>query len=179
MAGSDAIAYAEAAYNDAAISIEHEGLTGETLTPVQLAASLALLRWLHEKYPEVPLRRQLTVRPGVVGHGMLGVAGGDHPDCPGQPVLDQFTKALNVAPPPPERVHGVPRPTGPLPVLYRGIRGYEPWVQFLHACLNMPLPRRGGFGGITYRRVLTVQRAHGGPADGVVGPATWGWLGQR
>jgi peptidoglycan hydrolase-like protein with peptidoglycan-binding domain len=176
---TDAIAYAEAAYNDAAISIEHEGNSGETLTPVQLAASLTLLRWLHEKYPEVPLRRQLTVRPGVVGHGMLGVAGGNHPDCPGDPILAQFTAALNVPVAPPVVVGGIPRPEGPLPTLYWHIGGHEPWVQFLHACLKMPLPRRGGFGAITRRRVLAVQTAHGGPADGVVGPVTWGWLRQR
>ena len=91
----DWVAWAEQDYNDVAISIEHEGDSGMTLTTRQLAASLKLLAWLHGQFPHVPLHR--TANPngsGVIGHGELGVPGGDHPDCPGNPVLGQLDRAL-------------------------------------------------------------------------------------
>lgn len=91
-------AWAQASYNDEAISIEHVGYSGERLTRRQLKASLALLRWLHERFAEVPLRRTANVAGyGVIGHAELGVAGGDHPDCPGGPIVDQFDVALRKA----------------------------------------------------------------------------------
>ena len=101
-------AWAEMAYNDVAISIEHEGQSGDSLTQAQLAASLALLDWLHSQYPAVPLLR--TSDPngtGVIGHGELGVAGGDHLLCPGQPVLTQFDVVLKPKP--------APKPVPPTP----------------------------------------------------------------
>lgn len=91
----DRVAWAEANYNGQAISIEHLGYSGWTLTGRQLKASLRLLSWLHVQFPDVPLRR--TANPeglGVIGHGELGVAGGDHPDCPGVPILHQVAAAL-------------------------------------------------------------------------------------
>lgn len=90
------VAWAEMDYNDVAISIEHLGYSGQSLTKVQLKASLALLDWLHGEFPRVPLRR--TARPdgyGVIGHGELGIRGGDHPSCPGTAILDQVGKALS------------------------------------------------------------------------------------
>jgi N-acetyl-anhydromuramyl-L-alanine amidase AmpD len=89
------MAWAERDYNDVAISIEHLGYSGQILTRRQLKASLALLTWLHSEFPNVPLRR--TARPmgtGIIGHGELGVAGGDHPSCPGEPILNQVAAAL-------------------------------------------------------------------------------------
>lgn len=89
------MAWAEANYNDVAVSIEHLGYSGQRLTRLQLRASLALMRWLHGQFPDVPLRR--TANPdghGVIGHGELGVAGGDHPSCPGHPILEQLGAAL-------------------------------------------------------------------------------------
>jgi len=93
--GLHTTAWAEADYNDVAISIEHLGYSGRKLWRRQLAASMELLAWLHEQFPHVPLKR--TGNPagrGVIGHGELGVAGGDHPDCPGWPILAQFNVAL-------------------------------------------------------------------------------------
>lgn len=91
-------AWAEQDYNDVAVSIEHLGYSGQTLTRRQLRASLALLRWLHGEFPRVPLRR--TGRAdgyGVIGHGELGIAGGDHPSCPGTAILDQVGRSLATA----------------------------------------------------------------------------------
>jgi N-acetyl-anhydromuramyl-L-alanine amidase AmpD len=93
--GLHTVAWAEENYNDVAISIEHLGYSGNKLTRLQLRASLALLTWLHEQFPQVPLRR--TGNPsahGIIGHGELGVTGGNHPDCPGWPILAQFNVAL-------------------------------------------------------------------------------------
>jgi N-acetyl-anhydromuramyl-L-alanine amidase AmpD len=89
------VAWAEANYNDVAVSIEHLGYSGQRLTRLQLRASLRLLAWLHERFPRVTLRR--TARPdgyGVIGHGELGILGGDHPNCPGTPILDQLARSL-------------------------------------------------------------------------------------
>lgn len=89
------MAWAERDYNDVAVSIEHLGYSGQTLTRRQLKASMTLLRWLHVQYPQVPLRRTGAYGGlGVIGHGELGVAGGDHPSCPGEPILAQVARAL-------------------------------------------------------------------------------------
>lgn len=89
------VAWAEAYYNGRGISIEHVGFSGDYLTRQQLNASVELLKWLHTIFPKVPLRRVSDAAgSGVIGHGELGVPGGDHPDCPGTPVLYQFNVAL-------------------------------------------------------------------------------------
>ena len=74
---------------------------------------------------------------------------------------------------------GVPgRPPGPLPVLYWHVNN-PPWVNFLHRCLQMPLPRRGGFGWATFHRVVKFQTANHLPATGVVDAGTWQALDVR
>lgn len=86
---TDDRAWAEAAYNNVAISVEHEGNTGDSLTPAQLERDAQLLAWCHTNHGT---KLQVTNDPngdGVIGHGLLGVAGGDHPDCPGAPILAQ------------------------------------------------------------------------------------------
>ena len=89
------MAWAERDYNDVAISIEHLGYSGKKITRPQLRASMRLIEWLHVQFPQVPLRRTADpIGNGVIGHGELGVAGGDHPSCPGAPILDQFDRAL-------------------------------------------------------------------------------------
>jgi hypothetical protein len=92
---TDDTAWAEAAYNGVAISIEHEGLTGESLTTIQLARSLALQLWILETYPSIPplFVMNPAVPGGIIGHGQLGVPGGNHPDCPGMPILRQIAHA--------------------------------------------------------------------------------------
>lgn len=90
------IAWHCAAYNDRAIGIEHLGYSGQRLTRLQRSASLNLLSWLHAQFPAVPLR--VTANPdgrGVTAHGWLGVAGGDHPSCPGSPIIEQFQAAYS------------------------------------------------------------------------------------
>lgn len=81
-------AWAQASYNGVAVSVEHEGQTGDSLTAAQLENDAQLLAWAHRTHG-IPL--QVTNDPsssGVIGHGLLGVAGGNHPDCPGTPILN-------------------------------------------------------------------------------------------
>lgn len=83
-----------AAYNDVAVGIEHLGYSGQKLTRLQRSASLNLLSWLHAQFPQVPLRvTGLATGHGVTAHGWLGELGGDHPSCPGSPIIDQFEAA--------------------------------------------------------------------------------------
>lgn len=93
--GIGRVAWHVADYNGVAIGIEHLGYSGKKMTMHQANASHRLLKWLHEQFPQVPLRR--TANPdgfGVIGHGELGVPGGDHPDCPGGPILAQWDVML-------------------------------------------------------------------------------------
>lgn len=84
-------AWAEADYNGVAISIEHEGFSGQPLTAAQASADVPLMRWLRDTHG-LPLDRSHWF-----GHGELGVAGGNHPDCPGQPILDYLPNLLERA----------------------------------------------------------------------------------
>lgn len=82
-------AWAEAAYNDVAISVEHEGNSGDSLTAAQLERDAQLLAWCHTTHGTKLQVTNDAAGEGVIGHGQLGVAGGDHPDCPGAPILAQ------------------------------------------------------------------------------------------
>lgn len=90
------VAWACGEYNEVSVSIEHAGFSGQRLSAAQLAKSIAIIRSLHKKYPDVPL--VWTSDPqgtGVIAHGSLGVAGGNHPSCPGKAVEKQYNKALH------------------------------------------------------------------------------------
>jgi hypothetical protein len=83
-------------YNGVSVSIEHAGFSGERLTKDQIATTMRILTRLHELFPAVPL--EWTSDPkgtGVTGHGLLGVAGGNHPHCPGLPIERQINQALH------------------------------------------------------------------------------------
>jgi N-acetylmuramoyl-L-alanine amidase-like protein len=88
------VAWAEAAFNDQAISVEHEGVSGDELTGPQLEQLVTLMRWVSEVHG-VPLK--LWPFSGWTGHGELGVAGGNHPDCPGTPIMLQLPEVLDLA----------------------------------------------------------------------------------
>jgi hypothetical protein len=99
------IAWAEMSYNDVAISVEHEGMSGTPLTPAQVAADAKLYVWLFKTHG-IPLARTKNPKgSGWIGHGELGVPGGDHINCPGSAVLAQMpaiiTKAKSLLTPTP------------------------------------------------------------------------------
>lgn len=184
------VAWAEEQYNGEAISIEHEGDTGETLTTAQAKASLDLVAWLRTIYPTIPL--QMTDDPngtGLIGHGELGMAGGNHPDCPGQPILDQY-KLLIVDPTAPgspaSKVNPTWRPAGPAPILQPGAKNPQQWVVYLRACLReagfwprlLPL-HPGGFDILTKNALIRYKRSRHLAPNAVCGADTWTDLGLR
>lgn len=93
---TDRVAWAEVAYNDQAISVEHEGHSGDTLTLSQLFSLAALVAWVGATHG-VPIMRTSSIGPGWLGHGELGIPGGNHPDCPGAPILGQLPQVLALA----------------------------------------------------------------------------------
>jgi hypothetical protein len=82
-------AWAEATGNSHWLSVENEGLTGQALTPDQVEFNAQVLAKAHVVY-NVPL--QVSNGPDVPGlchHSAGGIPWGNHPDCPGPPVIAQ------------------------------------------------------------------------------------------
>lgn len=94
---TDRVAWAEAAYNNVALSIENEGYSGDTLTDAQVTNAAKLLARAHTVYGVPLVSTDDPNGSGLIGHGLLGVAGGAHPDCPGAPVLAQRAEILTRA----------------------------------------------------------------------------------
>ncbi len=105
-------AYAEMAYNGVGISVEHEGYSGQHLSVQQVQADMKLFAWIARAH-RIPLvwRPNGLGASGVVSHGELGVSGGDHPYCPGEPIVTDIKAML--------RILGR-RPTFPLKAPYAG-----------------------------------------------------------
>jgi hypothetical protein len=90
-------AWAEVDGNPSWISVECEGYSGESLTAGQLNAIVALMVKAHEVYG-VPLAISNSPYTGGLGyHAMGGVAWGNHPDCPGNPIISQRGAILQAA----------------------------------------------------------------------------------
>jgi hypothetical protein len=90
-------AWAEVSGNPDYISVEHEGVAGDHLTAMQLVAEAHLIAWIHNT---VGFTFTLADTPGERGlgyHAMGGVAWGDHPDCPGAPIVASRATVLAAA----------------------------------------------------------------------------------
>lgn len=82
-------AWAQVDGNRTWLSIEHEGKSGDSLIPAQLAASARVIAWMHATHG---VRLQSTDSPtgrGIGWHGMGGSAWGGHLDCPGTAIRNQ------------------------------------------------------------------------------------------
>jgi hypothetical protein len=78
-------AYAEMAFNGVAISVETNGYSGTPFTQPQIHTAARLTRWIKERHGIAETWRPTPYgKGGHTSHGILGVAGGDHPDCPGE-----------------------------------------------------------------------------------------------
>jgi N-acetyl-anhydromuramyl-L-alanine amidase AmpD len=102
---TDETAWAEAELNGESISIEHEGLSGQNLTPQQIAADKELLEWIYATYkiPLVMTFNQNDPKGGVIPHGKINEGALSHPDCPGQPIIndvENILKTINTPTPP-------------------------------------------------------------------------------
>lgn len=89
--------WAQGLGNDRWVSLENEGLPGDSLTENQLNNAAALMRWLHET-DDVPYA--ITNDPnhrGLGFHGMGGTGWGGHPNCPGEPIKSQRADILRRA----------------------------------------------------------------------------------
>jgi hypothetical protein len=94
---TDVTAWSQRAGNGRWLSIEFEGYSGETLTAAQLTVAAEILARAHRIYG-VPL--QLANSPlgeGLGWHGMGGKAWGNHPDCPGAPIVAQRGRIIELA----------------------------------------------------------------------------------
>lgn len=93
------IAWHAAAANDHSIGVECEGFAGQPLTSVQLDAVAEILGWARSVYPGIS--DWLCTRPdtgsGLAWHGLGGVEWGNHPGCPGAPVVHQLGEILRAA----------------------------------------------------------------------------------
>jgi len=92
-------AWHAAGANSYSVGVEHEGFSGSPLTDAQLDADAELLSWLHEQHPDVALwqnTRPFTGR-GLSWHGLGGVEWGNHPNCPGAPIVHQLSEIVRVA----------------------------------------------------------------------------------
>jgi hypothetical protein len=86
---TDDTAWAEVAGNTKWISIENEGNSGDTLTDSQLNNAATLLAWLNLT-ENLPMQLANTPSDSGLGyHAMGGAAWGNHPDCPGAPIVAQ------------------------------------------------------------------------------------------
>ena len=88
------MAWAEMNGNPEWISIEHEGFSGELLTPQQLGSDAQLIAWLkgHDSGPGYNFPLTISDDPstrGIGWHGMGGASWGGHYDCPGGPIRAQ------------------------------------------------------------------------------------------
>ena len=162
-------AYAEMAWNDRAISIEHNGMSGDHLTAQQKTSLKALLDWIHTTH-NIPLVWQPNGNgaSGVVSHGELGVDGGNHPDCPGANIISDV-KSLIATP--------APKPPAPAPKARPTIREGAQGSDVILLQQKLHIPADGIFGAQTTAAVKHFQQQRHLPIDGVVGPATWSALG--
>ncbi len=86
---TDDTAWAQVAGNTTWVSLENEGNSGDSLTSGQMANAATLLAWLNVT-ENVPLQLADTPSDSGLGyHAMGGVPWGNHPDCPGSPIIAQ------------------------------------------------------------------------------------------
>lgn len=190
---TDDKAWAEMAGNSKWISVEHEGVAGDHLTPIQIANDADLLAWLH-RTEGVPLQTTNDVNMRGVGwHGMGGALWGGHYACPGDPIKKArhqiIRDALTIlhqapagshpaAPPRPSHEHPAVVHASKVPPLHHDLsKGDEgPDVRALQTQLKVRgwhITVDGKFGGHTEQVVACFQADKHLKVDGVVGPITW------
>lgn len=84
--------------NTYSIGAETAGWSGNPMTDKQAEAHARLFEWCHDLFPAIAYWRNL--RPytgrGLSWHGLGGQDWGNHPDCPGAPMVDQLPLILRL-----------------------------------------------------------------------------------
>lgn len=180
------MAWAEVDGNPNWISVEHEGNSGDSLTSSQIANDAALLAWLHAQYGVPLVATDDPNGSGVGWHGMGGVDWGDHPDCPGAPIVAQRSAIIAAA-----GGSSAPSPGAPAYPGYTVQQGstgpvvievQRQLIALGYSC--GPTGDDGIFGPNTAGAVGRFQLDHhvansvrsNGTPDEIVGPATWAAL---
>jgi N-acetylmuramoyl-L-alanine amidase len=90
-------AWTQADGNPDWISVENEGYSGTPLTDAQLAANADIFARVCREYG-VPLQvTSSTDGRGLGHHAMGGQAWGNHPNCPGSPIINQKQHIVDLA----------------------------------------------------------------------------------
>jgi hypothetical protein len=179
-------AWAQASGNPYWISIEHEGKSGDSLTPEQIEADGKILAWVHKTHG-VPLQSTNSVTGRGLGwHGMGGADWGGHTSCPGTPIKNQRTVILKAAGSTPTE----PEPSAP-PVdkdAFPGTSKFGPGANNAYVTrLGQMLVTRGAkrfytvgpgpkWGMADKNATRAFQQAQGwtgADADGIPGATTW------
>ncbi|MDH6111910.1 hypothetical protein P3T36_006907 [Kitasatospora sp. MAP12-15] len=184
---TDDAAWTEMAGNRSWVSVENEGLGGDSLTASQIENCAQLLAWLHGQYG-IPV--QPTDDPNGTGlgwHGMGGAAWGGHYDCPGNAILAQRPAILARA----AQLVGQPAPSAPKPPAppapphpawpgeYLSVRSpmlhdnnVQTWQRQM-AARGWSIAVDGWYGPASAAICRQFQQEKGLGVDGIVGPVTW------
>ncbi|HEX7269050.1 MAG TPA: peptidoglycan recognition family protein [Streptosporangiaceae bacterium] len=77
--------------NSYAIGVECAGFSGQTLTAAQVSAVARIYAWAHRHHQAISMWLNKRISgSGLSWHGLGGVAWGNHPNCPGTPIIDQL-----------------------------------------------------------------------------------------
>ena len=97
MVDTNTVAWTQAAGNGHWISVENEGFSGTPLTGPQLDANARIFAKVCSIYA-VPYQVTGSVDGRGLGHhAMGGVPWGNHPDCPGTPIINQKQTIVDLA----------------------------------------------------------------------------------
>jgi hypothetical protein len=181
-------AWAQAGGNPYWISIEHEGKSGDSLTPEQIAADGKILAWAHTTHGVALKSTDSPTGRGLGWHGMGGSAWGGHTACPGTPIKNQRVEILKAA----GDTAPTPAPATPADKdAFPGASKFGPGANNAYVTrLGEMLVKRGGkrfytagpgpkWGDADRNATRAFQRAQGwsgSDADGLPGATTWEYL---
>lgn len=173
-------AWAEVAGNSHWLSIENEGFQGDSLTESQLQNIADFVKWAHTTF-NIPLQITDDVNtPGLGWHGMGGVAWGNHPNCPGNPIKNQRSEILKRA----TGGTGIPPVVPVVLISWPGqYLKYDPdhYNSSVKLFQQRMIDRKwfgigsadGYFGNKTLTVVKQFQTEKKLQVDGIIGPDTW------
>lgn len=97
MVDTDTAAWTQVQGNGHWISVENEGYSGTPLTAAQLDANARIFSKVCQVYGTPYQTTSSTSGKGLGHHGMGGAAWGNHPDCPGTPIVNQKPQIVSRA----------------------------------------------------------------------------------